>query len=225
MLIVTAIAALTFNSCKKEASQQLSQGTSVTNPLEREFKYSEEIRVYDDSKTYYIDVVIKSDDSNIFNYEIQNLKSSKVELVYEVPQQSVTLSNETSNMEEPSSNQNFESKVSSLIKIKSIYKGEAKGIRLKSAINTIKTQGIEPLYLITGYWTKWVEIGLCNWYTVFSYNKTLTVDDYWSDGTLHYIQTKVVSPGNTVTFSGTGYLYRVAIIQGNQNWAAEITLY
>lgn len=232
ILVTTAMAGIVLAACnKKNATPAPNEAAEPTVVATQDYKYRADVRVYDDSKTYYVDVNIKSNYKSVIEANVANLNNSRVVLLNEEP-----VKQENGTLKTTPQKNNIaslkETELSTVITFKKIYKGSAKGVRLAPKSNIINSDNNKTDYLqgpSPGGGTTIVYIGVCNYYTMYGLNdpqQVVIVNDYFYDNGLHYIQSGYVYWHTTTYFSGTGALYRIAYCSSaTSNWVIDIELY
>lgn len=211
IVLVTAIAALIFTSCsKKKMSAPINEDASSVNSTSQNFKYSENIRVYDDSKTFYMDITLSSINEEEFKMGLASLKNSKITLLSGLPK--ARNNNEAFKKPESENYGTVKPLITTQIVINKIYKGKALGMQLTSSVSILSRTN-------TYYWGRGyinVQMPACNYYGVYPYN-AVTVNDYWGDGSNWYwVQQAIINPGSWWYAGGISGVPRMAIITGSQ---------
>ena len=209
IMATAAFASLILVACNKKNVEPAEPIVATSET--QEFKYNKNIRVYDDTKTYYMDLTLSSNNKADFEVNAKGLTNSKMVLINEVPENIHSSSAKRAPQSAGKPIDLNSVKMDNLLKINKIFKGTNKAVKLVSDKSIVKNETQKTDYLVSGGpGSLWVDIGLCNYYRVYAYSKTLLGDDYSYDMYgLHYIQSKyIVANAGYVDFSGTGALYR-----------------
>ncbi|MEO6303866.1 MAG: hypothetical protein ABIP51_11910, partial [Bacteroidia bacterium] len=168
ILVTTAVAVLILAACNKKSVTPMTPSNDVSspNPMTQEYKYSKDIRVYDDSKTYYMDITVKSNDEKAFDANVMGLTNSKIELIKKEPvmaaNEALKTAPQKNNAVSPKEDNNLV-----YIDIQKINKGKAKGVRLCSQKDGSNEQANKTDFVYGGNGNALIHIGPCYYYTMY----------------------------------------------------------
>lgn len=228
IMATAALAGLILAACNKKNVEPIEP--IVPTGETQEFKYSKDIRVYDDSKTYYMDLNISSNNKDEFEANIKGLTNSKVIMVNDIPKNS---NNTLSTKQLPPSGKkptdlNFV-KMDNLLTINKIFKGANKAAKLESNQKDMKNESQKTDFVVSGSSTLlYFHIGVCNYYSIYAENKTMFVEDYYRDfyTGYHLIQNKYVNLHTTEYFNlGSGDRYATLQSASGGYWYINMIVY
>lgn len=211
-ITLLALVAFTFilPSCKKENVQKGPESTQAVNNSAQEI-YSKQIRIYDNSKKFYVDINVKSTTKEILDSYYNSALNLEMELIFDSPLIKNTITTRENRTVQPDENRVKQFEAELTIEFKSISKGIAKGFKLKNKNSAKTTETIRSITNSTSY----ILPDACSVYLVENLwtsspftNRNLVCSDYYYDSGFQYLQGATISPGDNNYFGGIGSYVR-----------------
>lgn len=228
---------LIFTSCNKKTTTPSSlksennfENTSLENyytRLRQNFKFNQQIRVYDISKINYFDVEILSNDELEFKTNCEYFKMSEMVLLDSIP----VFSNSNPNSSYPRYTDNLNllsNDFSASIIFKNVNKGTAKGYTIKPKYES-KTSATH--YIVGFFGSITFYFDPCSYYSVLNTstttgNSSIIGEDYAFNGSNYvFISSAFCYKNQNTFFSGAGYVPRQFRAVGFGFISAYLTTY
>ncbi|MES2395170.1 MAG: hypothetical protein V4549_04175 [Bacteroidota bacterium] len=210
-LISSAILALLVVSCQKEklCPESDSEQNNNSFTLKETFNYSQTLTIFDETGKYSVDYIIKSDNKEIFDNEINNFKNMKMKLLFE---NQVMLKNHVSdkNNLEKTDFKRIDFSKTSIIKIDNVNKGIAKGFEL------VPNTTDRTSYTVSGTNSRFYILPqFANWYSVYNNSNQVRAQDFYSNNgsTWTYSSEAILSIFQWHDFSSTNTPYRAVFLK------------
>ena len=221
-LAIIGITSLLYSACNKKHVTPISDVTqsNQNQTTDIDYKYYSIIRVYDNTKQYYADISVKSNNKDLFDSNVSDLNNSKLEVFNAVKSIPANPQLNDNNTVPTDIEATKDASDQTIIKIMNVNRGTYNAIKLVSKINNqfSKTN--------TTYWGVRVIITPpCLYYYTSLNNGTIQVTDYaWTGSTWFFVQYKVLPYNTTYYFSGTGYVARRVVVNnmGDTRWHLDI---
>lgn len=125
-IVVIAMAGTIFTECKKE-NEQTNELFDVTLLKDVKYAYSEEVKIYDATGEYYVQFLVKSNDIDILNEQIEDFSNLMLDLLYE--KQSMEEKDQENEILNNNSICNDIAKIDMEIELRKVFTGNAIGFK------------------------------------------------------------------------------------------------
>jgi hypothetical protein len=207
LMIIMAIAAL--SSCKKENSPSQINNTRAFDERTYDFKFKKEVKIYDNSHTSFLTILLKSDDESVVDNAYNNYSNWELELLYK--QAPIESSKSSIIKENPVSEEAKFDSNSLFAEFKNPTVDGIVGYKFKNKHNNVKA-------VFGGNSSCTIFVDCCN-YTIYVSGHNVTENCSWWTGSAWYFE------GERTLYAGAPWVYGLAQYCGTHKVYLHVTAF